>query len=83
MLIRTAELTHALDKFEFTTMEFESGAFGAMEFGEIQSRETGPLRRLRGSWPISSQQLECDRLAPLSTVHLKGQSQLSISLELR
>ena len=40
MVIRPAELTHAWEKFEFTTKEFGAEKFGA-------GRQV-PLRRLRG-----------------------------------
>ena len=58
MLLRPAEFTHASDKFEFTTKEFGASGVG---------------RSLRGPyhfvgwavrWPIGSQQLEFDWLAP-------------------
>ena len=57
MLFRPAELTHTSEKFEFTTKEF-----GARS--TIRSPAAGTTSSVARRWPISSQQLECDWLAP-------------------
>ena len=54
LLLRSAELTHASEKFDFTTNEFGVDK-------EIRSQE---LLQLRGGGQSARMQLECDWLAP-------------------
>ena len=57
MLLRSAELTHASDKFDFTTKEF----------GADKKSKPVALSVAR-RWPVSSHQLECDWLEPYRLV---------------
>ena len=71
MLLRSAELTHASDKFDFTTKEF-----GADK--EIRSQE---LRRLRGGGQSARSSLNVIGLHhTVEYVSLKLASKLSVAL---